>query len=138
MVRKLVASSVLFGRVVAHLHRGLSPERIAFTRNRIDQPVRISHETIYTALYAIHPTDEDLSAGTPATPPHGRRPVRGDPGHWQGGQIKGKRNQFQVGTLVERTTLYVTLVKLENGRAETAAESFAEILNRFDAALHDV
>jgi len=43
-----------------------------------------------------------------------------------------------VGTLVERTTLYVTLVKLENGRAETAAESFAEILNRFDAALHDV
>ena len=67
MVRKLVASSVLFGRVVAHLHRGLSPEQIAFTRNRIDQPVRISHETIYTALYAIHLTDEDLSAGTLAT-----------------------------------------------------------------------
>jgi IS30 family transposase len=37
--------------------------------------------------------------------------------------------------LVERTTLYVALVKLENGRAETAAEGFAEILNRFDAAM---
>jgi hypothetical protein len=28
---------------------------------------------------SFHPTDEDLSVGTPLLPPHGRRPVRGDP-----------------------------------------------------------
>jgi len=37
--------------------------QIAFTLGSMDEPVRLSHETIYTALYAIHPTDEDLSAG---------------------------------------------------------------------------
>jgi IS30 family transposase len=42
---------------------GWSPEQIAFTLGSMDKPVRLSHETIYTALYAIHPTDEDLSVG---------------------------------------------------------------------------
>jgi len=40
-----------------------------------------------------------------------------------------------VGTLVKRTTRYVALGRLESGKAETAAEGFAEILNRFDAAM---
>jgi hypothetical protein len=29
-------------------------------------------------ILRFHPTDEDLSVGTPISP-HGRRPVRGDP-----------------------------------------------------------
>jgi len=44
-------------------------------------------------------------------------------------------NQSSVGTLVERTTLFVALVKLQDGRAETTANGFATILKRFDSQM---
>jgi len=53
VVRKLVPGSALFGLVVEQLRRGLSPEQIAFTLGSMPDPVRLSHETIYTALYAM-------------------------------------------------------------------------------------
>ena len=53
VVRKLVVGSALFGLVVAHLRRGLSPEQIAFTLGSMEEPVRLSHETIYCAIYAM-------------------------------------------------------------------------------------
>jgi hypothetical protein len=43
VVRKLVVGSVLFDLVVQHLRQGLSPEQIAFTLSRMDEPVRLSH-----------------------------------------------------------------------------------------------
>jgi IS30 family transposase len=161
VVRKRVTGSALFMQVVEHLRDGLSPEQIAFTLGSMDEPVRLSHETIYTALYAMpccqlrariltllrcaHQHRRQRSAGNdrgrsiPNMTLIDDRPIEVEerlvPGHWEGDLIKGKRNQSQVDTLVERTTLYVALVKLENGRAETAAEGFAEILNRFDAAM---
>jgi IS30 family transposase len=127
-------------------------------------PVRLSHETIYTALYAM-PRGELRAqvmtllrrrrmsrrsrsrGGVGAARSHFAEPIRLIdqrpaevglrlvPGHWEGDLIKGRLNQSRVGTLVERTTLYVALIKLEDGSAKATAEGFARILNRFDAAM---
>src|ERR1035437_8769571 len=159
--RKLVVGSALFHLVVEHLRRGLSPEQIACTPARMADPVRLSHETIYTALYAMprgqlrvriltllrraHMQRRRRSAGQdrrksiPNMTLIDDRPIevleRLVPGPWEGDPLQRQQNRSQVGTLVERTTLYVALVKLENGKAETAAEGFADILNRFDAEM---
>jgi IS30 family transposase len=51
--RKLVPGSALFLKVVERLRSGLSPDQIAFTLRSMPDPVRLSHETLYTALYAM-------------------------------------------------------------------------------------
>ena len=51
--RKLVPGSELWQQVVAYLHQGLSPEQIERTLGRMAEPVRLSYETIYKALYAM-------------------------------------------------------------------------------------
>ncbi|WP_263415198.1 IS30 family transposase [Terriglobus albidus] len=165
VARKLVVGTPLWDQVLFHLGRGLSPEQVAFTLMRMPEPVRLSHETIYTALYAM-PRGElrarvmtllrrrrlsrrsRSKTGVDAATRKGfiesfqlidHRPEEVDqrlvPGHWEGDLIKGRLNQSCVGVLVERTTLYVALVKLEDGSAKTCAEGFARILNRFDATM---
>lgn len=160
VTRKLVVGSGLWQCVVGHLRRGLSPEQIASTLARMPDPVRLSHETIYTALYAMPRGQLRARLLTLLRRSHKRRGARSArvphpftdtmtmidqrpsevadrlvPGHWEGDLIKGRLNQSQVGTLVERTSLFVALVKLEDGRAETAANGFAGILNRFQSQM---
>jgi IS30 family transposase len=161
VARKLIPGTPLWQLVIQHLRRGLSPAQIASTLARMPDPVRLSYETIYTAFYAMprgqlrarvlallrrrHP---QRGARSPAR--HQRpfldamtlidqRPAEVDerivPGHWEGDLIKGAMNRSRVGTLVERTTLFVALVKLEDGRAQTTADGFARILQRFDSQL---
>lgn len=161
VARKLRPATPLWETVVGHLRAGLSPQQIAGTLARMAEPVRISHETIYTTLYAMprgalradvltlmrqaHKArrrgrvKDRRSKSIPDMVLIDRRPAevgeRLVPGHWEGDPIVGKGNLSQVGTLVERTTLFLALVKLENGKAETAARGFAKIFQRFDSQL---
>jgi len=124
-------------------------------------PVRLSHETIYTALYAMARGElrasllvllrrghkarrrgrvkDRRSKSIPDMVWIEQRPIevatRLVPGHWEGDLIIGKGNLSQVGTLVERTTLFVALVRLTDGKAETAAEGFSGILQRFTSQM---
>lgn len=159
--RKLQPATPLWEVVVRHLREGLSPQQIAGTLARMDAPERISHETIYTTLYAMprgtlraevlslmrqaHKkrrtgrVKDRRSKSIPDMVSIDQRPLevgeRLVPGHWEGDLIVGKGNLSQVGTLVERKTLLLALVKLENGKAETTARGFARIFKRFDSQM---
>ena len=122
--------------VVTHLLGWLwSPQQIARTLRRLwpDSPeLHVSHETIYTAIYA-YPKGElrkDLIAclrqGRSTRKPrsagedrrgqlpemvsiHLRPPEVNDrlmPGHWEGDLIKGANNQSAVSVLVERAHVW--------------------------------
>ena len=55
------------------------------------------------------------------------------PGHWEGDLIKGAYNRSAVGTLVERTTLFTVLARMDNANAESAVKGFGHVLNRIEA-----
>jgi transposase, IS30 family len=158
---KLIVGNPLWELVIARLACGLSPEQVGSTLARMPQPVRISHETIYTAIYAMprgelrteiigllrksHRTrrprarGEDRRGLIPNMTSIEERPLEVDervlPGHWEGDLIKGMGNRSQVGTLVERTTLFTVLAKVDRATALCAAESFAKALARIDSQM---
>lgn len=159
---KLVPGNPLWITVVDYLRQGLSPAQIASTLARMPDPVQLSYETIYTALYTMPRGHLRSSLLALMRRRHrARRPRRGQdgrakpsipemtlidqrpaeiqmrliPGHWEGDLIIGKGNLSQVGSLVERTTLFVALVKLTSTKADVTAQAFTEILNRFDSQL---
>lgn len=149
---KLDKGTRLYDEVFRRLRRRHSPEQIAKTLP-LDFPndpeMRVSHETIYQALYvqARGSLRADLAkalrTGRISRKPHGRtpssptaprfagvsiseRPAEADdraiPGHWEGDLIIGANTQSAIGTLVERTTGFVILLHLpDDHRAETVA-----------------
>jgi len=147
---------------MGYLKRGYSPEQISGTL-RIVHPetptLQVSHETIYTAIYAMprgelrkevigwlrfghtkrrpRARGEDRRGRIPdMVSIHDRPPEveeRLVPGHWEGDLIKGAGNRCAVGTLVERTTLFTVLSKMDNASAEAALSGFSHVLNRIEA-----
>ena len=152
----------LWAQLLSLLAKGHAPEQIAGILRRMypgDPDRHASHETIYTAIYAM-PRGELSSevVGLLRQARRARRPrARGEdrrgqipdmvsihlrppevddrvvPGHWEGDTIKGAGNASAVGTLVERTTLFVTLAKLADGTARSAVQGLSRVINRIDA-----
>lgn len=154
------AGNALWESVYCALKR-LSPQQVSGTLARMDVPQRISHETIYTAIYAM-PKGElrQEVIGMLSRQRKGRRPRAAGkdrralildmtsieerdpsvedrliPGHWEGDLVKGAFNRSQVGTLVERKTLFTLLVQLDNATAACTANGFIGVLKRVDAQM---
>jgi transposase, IS30 family len=159
--RRLRRGTVLWGHVMGYLKEGYSPEQISGTLAIVhpETPtLQVSHETIYTAIYAMprgelrkevigwlrfghtkrrpRARGEDRRGRIPdMVSIHDRPPEieeRLIPGHWEGDLIKGANNRSAVGTLVERTTLFTVLSRMDNASAEAALSGFSHVLNRIE------
>ena len=142
---KLVEHTSLREQVEQGLENKLSPEQISNRQVKDfpdDPAMRVSHETIYQALYfqarggLKREVQAALRTGRTRRKPHRQpgqrthrfidpmvmisdRPAevedRAVPGHWEGDLIMGAANATAIGTLVERTTRYTLLVHLPGG-----------------------
>lgn len=159
------ASSPAWLHVLAGLHAGWSPQQIAGRLRRMSASTSIgpavSHETIYCAIYAMprgtlrtelvkllrkshsgrlpRARGQARFTGVQDMTPLALRPpevaARIVPGHWEGDLIKGARNLSAVGTLVERTSRYVMLAKLDGSSATSTLEGFTRRLRSVPPSL---
>ena len=142
---KLVTNQTLRDAVADGLSRRYSPEQISHRLRKDfpdDEGMRVSHETIYQALYfqarggLKREVAQSLRSGRTRRNPHrspdsrthrfidpmimiSDRPAevadRAVPGHWEGDLIMGEANKTAIATLVERATRYTMLVHLPDG-----------------------
>jgi len=153
--RKLESNVGLRRETERRLLERWSPQQIAarlVCDFPLDLSMRVSHETIYQSLYvqARGTLRKELTAHlrTRRTrrKPHGRavskgrmrdmvmiadRPAeaadRAIPGHWEGDLIIGKNGKSAIGTLVERRSRFLILLRLPHGRS---AEHVRKALTR--------
>ena len=119
----------------------------------LHDPRYVSHQTIYCALYALPRSAlrTELFSQLKRSA-NGRRPRRGSssytgiqemtpissrppevaarlvPGHWEGDLLKGAGGRSAIGTLVERSSRYVLLVRLDGLSASHILEGFSRRL----------
>jgi IS30 family transposase len=122
--------------------------------SHLRHPAFVSHETIYCAIYAMprgtlrtelmaqllrsrsgrRPRRKATSRSTriqEMTPISLRPPevaARIVPGHWEGDLIKGAGGRSAIGTLVERTSRYIMLVRLDGCSAQNILDGFSRRL----------
>ena len=58
-------------------------------------------------------------------------------GHWEGDLIKGAGNKSSVGTLVERKSRFVQLIKLDGATAADALEGFSRAFERIPTVIRE-
>lgn len=163
---KLVINHALRDAVGEGLSKRYSPEQISH-RLRKDFPddgsMRVSHETIYQALYfqarggLKREVAQALRTGRTRRKPHrapdqrthrfvdemvmiSDRPAqvedRAVPGNWEGDLITGEYNKTAIATLVERTTRYTMLVHLPGGHdAESVRDGLIKTISTLPAHL---
>jgi len=141
----------LAARVTTWLEELWSPQEIA-GRLRLDHPndpeMHVSHETIYQSLYVQGRGElrrelaRCLRTGRTQRKSQGRVETRGKikdmvmiserpaeaedravPGHWEGDLIMGTGGKSAVGTLVERSTRFLLLLHLPDGKGATEVEA---------------
>ncbi len=149
--RKMNARPELRGRVTGDLRKGWSPEqisgRLCFERSRGETGMPVSHEAIYTWIYAqpkgeLQKSGIVLRTGREQRKPRGRKKTPGAkivgmtsiddrpaevegrqvPGHWEGDLIIGKGGKSAMGTLVERVSRYFCPVALPGGHDANSVE----------------
>jgi IS30 family transposase len=161
---KLATNPRLCARVIAGLEQWWSPEQIA-KRLRAEFPddpdMWVSHETIYKSLYVQGRGElrrelaRCLRTGRAQRRSRARQERRGRltdmvmiserpaevadravPGHWEGDLIVGKNGKSAIGTLVERTTRFVLLLHLPQGRsAEQVREAMTATIQTLPSSL---
>jgi IS30 family transposase len=125
-----------------------------------DQSFQVSHETIYKHIYT-HPQGKINMKLIGLLVRHKAKRIRKvrrednicikdrisidfrpehiierlEAGHWEGDLMIGLRQASCIGTIVERKTRYVILVKLANKKSETVTNAFAQKLNVFHYTL---
>jgi transposase, IS30 family len=146
--------SPLGRHVLGELMRSISPQQIAGRLELMhpdDPSKRVSHETIYSAVYMLSRGElrtqiiDGLRQGHTKRMPRARgvsrksnianivplaeRPPEADdrrvPGHWEGDFVKGARNASAIGTAIERTSRYVLLTQMNGCTATHALEGFS-------------
>lgn len=161
---KLASNPQLLERVSTDLKELWSPQQIASrlaAEFGDDVTMRISHETIYKSLYVQGRGElrrelaRCLRTGRARRVPQGRlssrtripgmimiseRPAeaqdRAVPGHWEGDLLMGKQGKSAIGTLVERSTRFVMLFPLKDGKtAEHVREAMTATIEQLPEAL---
>jgi transposase, IS30 family len=153
--RKLESNAPLRREVERRLLERWSPQQIAARLVRdypLDPSMRVSHETIYQSLFVqtrgtlrkeltrCLRTGRTQRKSKGRAIPKGRmcdmvmiadRPAeasdRAVPGHWEGDLIIGKNGKSAIGTLVERNSRFLMLLRLPHGRS---AEHVRNVLTR--------
>jgi IS30 family transposase len=160
---KLAGCPRLRHLVEAKLERRWSPRQISrwlAVHHAEDPEMQVSHETIYLSLYvqgrgalrkelhqalrtgrALRRPKRQLPTGKGIIPNMvmiSERPAeaqdRAIPGHWEGDLIMGHR-KTSIGTLVERSTRYVMLMKLDKPTAELVRTAMTRKIRSLPAEL---